>query len=73
MIKKRVPANHDTRSRSLGAISPYRVMKRREKKEPVAEEGMEDEVEEEEKAEVEEEEVVLPLKGILCQSPLTGA
>ena len=33
MIKKRVPENHDTRNKSLGAISPYRVTKRREKKE----------------------------------------
>jgi len=71
MMKKRVPENHDTRNKSLGAISPYRVTKRREKKEPVAEEGREDE-EEEKKAEVEVEEA-LPLKGIFCQSPLTGA
>jgi hypothetical protein len=71
MMKKRVPANHDTRTRSLGAISPYNVTKRREKKEPVAEEGREEEGEEE-KAEVEEEEAP-PLNGIFCQSPLTGA
>jgi len=48
------------------------VTNRREKKEPVPEVGKEDEEDEEAKAEVEEE-VVLPLKGIFCQSPLTGA
>ena len=71
MMKKSVPANQDTRIRSLGAISPYKVTNTLEKKEGVCVcvyvcvSVLVLVVVEEEEVEV--------VMGIFCQAPLTGA